>query len=1089
MRHFARRVAVRSGQWLAAALVAGVLQACGGGRAGSESEAHQAVQDPATVLPLREQAANVEGAPIYRFAKISTGAYFYTGSQDEADYIRASMPDFRYEGIAFQQSAQAGGTPVYRFANLSNGGYFYTASVAERDATIVNYPNMRYEGTTFSVAGDGNPNALPVFRLANLNNGAYLFTSNTEERNYAVSLGFWRYEGSTFSAVPADGTENPGGPDPCERTQPWRVVSGLGGCATCADGGPGGESSGESVGAGGAWSQVRNMRARVIKPDGTLLGEANVSDGAVSLYPGCYRSSYIIEFVALNNAEYFDEAIESWRPIPPANARLRVAMPAHERGKDISANPFTEAAYQYAVQLKGGQANLTANDIRQANERVRSEANAKLMGRAETAAALAGRLVDRETRAAVSASLTIEDITLLPTLINATTRQGALDTSARGRWAAQLAALVKAARTYSGNTLNNPALDFTNHLVKDMLDNGRINPETRVDRQTYGVDSPGRVQVAIEDAARTWGTQELVTQVTPQNPAGCSSSAITWTQSGNACSATVSGQYAHNASLTVTDAVGSLKGTAQAVCSNGTWVATGTCSSGPLLSCASTVLDWVRGGNTCSATAASSASGGTVTLSDMTGSTTGTASATCNNGSWTVDPASGTCAAALGCAAMASVPWSQGDYQCEAPLAQAPDGSAVSLSDTLGQAVGSATATCRNGSWSLANPVCRPSQPISVSGGNDFTVAVMPDGTLWAWGKMTSSENDALVTVVDYGTRPVQIGSGYRAVSAGFGHALAVRQDGSLWAWGSNAGGQLGDGTTLDRTSPVQVGSGYQAVAAGYAHSLGVRQDGGLWSWGSNQFGQLGDGTQTHRRSPVQIGAGYRAVAAGWSHSVGLRQDGSVWAWGYNFFGQAGQGVITPVNHTSPVLVGSGYQAVSAGGDHSLGVRQDGSLWAWGYNGSGQLGDGTTTDRWSPVLVGTGYQAAEGGTHHSLGLRQDGSVWAWGYNAHGQLGDGTTTNRWSPVLVGGTYQSIAAGGYHSLGVRQDGTLQAWGGNWSGQIGNGTVYPHTSPATVLFGGGISILSQPASADATPPRLREQAARIRPVPRPLLQEVAR
>ena len=190
----------RLGQALLGAATAMALLSCGGGgSSGVESGSGGSVQGG----PGREQAANVEGAPIYRFAKISTGAYFYTGSQEEADSIRANLPDFRYENVAFQQSAQAGGTPVFRFANLANGGYFYTASVAERDATIAGYPNMRYEGSTFSVAAEGNPAARPVYRLANLNNGAYLFTSDPVERDYAVSLGFWRYEGSTFSAVPA----------------------------------------------------------------------------------------------------------------------------------------------------------------------------------------------------------------------------------------------------------------------------------------------------------------------------------------------------------------------------------------------------------------------------------------------------------------------------------------------------------------------------------------------------------------------------------------------------------------------------------------------------------------------------------------------------------------------------------------------------------------------------------------------------------------------------------------------------------------------------------------------------------------------
>lgn len=138
-------------------------------------------------------------APVYRFAKISNGAYFYTGSEEEKGLILESYPDFRYEGVAFQRD-YGGGYEVFRFANLHNGGYFYTGSEAERDATIQNYPHMRYEGSSFAVAQDGAPGSLPVHRLANITNGAYLYTIDPLEKQHAESLGIWRYEGVSFWA-------------------------------------------------------------------------------------------------------------------------------------------------------------------------------------------------------------------------------------------------------------------------------------------------------------------------------------------------------------------------------------------------------------------------------------------------------------------------------------------------------------------------------------------------------------------------------------------------------------------------------------------------------------------------------------------------------------------------------------------------------------------------------------------------------------------------------------------------------------------------------------------------------------------------
>ncbi|MBI5186838.1 MAG: hypothetical protein HZA01_14090 [Nitrospinae bacterium] len=43
------------------------------------------------------------------------------------------------------------------------------------------------------------------------------------------------------------------------------------------------------------------------------------------------------------------------------------------------------------------------------------------------------------------------------------------------------------------------------------------------------------------------------------------------------------------------------------------------------------------------------------------------------------------------------------------------------------------------------------------------------------------------------------------AIAAGSYHSLAVKQDGTVWAWGDNSRGQLGDGSTENKSSPVQV--------------------------------------------------------------------------------------------------------------------------------------------------------------------------------------------------------------------------------------------------------------------------------------------
>src|SRR6185437_15869971 len=83
------------------------------------------------------------------------------------------------------------------------------------------------------------------------------------------------------------------------------------------------------------------------------------------------------------------------------------------------------------------------------------------------------------------------------------------------------------------------------------------------------------------------------------------------------------------------------------------------------------------------------------------------------------------------------------------------------------------------------------------------------------------------------------------ASGVGADHALALLADGTVWAWGNNHDGELGDGTTSDRFTPAAVPglTNVRQVAAGGGYSLALRSDGTVWSWGHNQEGQLGDGS------------------------------------------------------------------------------------------------------------------------------------------------------------------------------------------------------------------------------------------------------
>ncbi|MGZ5052075.1 MAG: RCC1 domain-containing protein [Methylobacter sp.] len=342
----------------------------------------------------------------------------------------------------------------------------------------------------------------------------------------------------------------------------------------------------------------------------------------------------------------------------------------------------------------------------------------------------------------------------------------------------------------------------------------------------------------------------------------------------------------------------------------------------------------------------------------------------------------------------------------------------------------------------------------AVTAGEQHTVALKTDGSLWAWGNNTYGQlgdGSTIQSVV-----PKQIGTGYRAISAGYNHTVALKTDGGLWAWGSNTYGQLGDGSTTQSLEPKQVGTGYSAISAGYSHTIALKTDGSLWAWGSNTYGELGDGSTVNSLVPKQISTvSCSAISAGNGHSVALKSDGSLWTWGSNSSGQLGDGTTT--QSLVPKQIGIDYSAISADSGYSMALKSDGSLWVWGSNYAGRLGDGNTFNGFMPQLsnvlapkqIGTGAVAIEAGGSHSLGLRSDGSLWAWGNNSYGQLGYGTIASSLVPKQIGtDTYSAIASGNYHTVALKSDGSLWAWGGNYYGQLGDGTTTDSLVPKQII-----------------------------------------
>jgi alpha-tubulin suppressor-like RCC1 family protein len=368
----------------------------------------------------------------------------------------------------------------------------------------------------------------------------------------------------------------------------------------------------------------------------------------------------------------------------------------------------------------------------------------------------------------------------------------------------------------------------------------------------------------------------------------------------------------------------------------------------------------------------------------------------------------------------------------------------------------------------------------TVCAGAQFTAAITADGKLYAWGDNSqgelgigSSGNYKSTPVVTTFTGTVCC----RSVACGGASMVILDTGGVLYSCGSNTYGQLGKNSIGgSSTTPALVGnvSGqpcygnkYVAISMGAAHCLALKDDGTLWAWGYNAGGQVGDGTTANRSVPVKIGTAndWISVYAGAFCSFAINASGALYSWGANSYGQLGLCYASPYVATPTVVMafrtGVIYQwkcVSNSQNGQTIAVRADGGLYGCGLNDQHQI-DGSGTNYTTPTEIGADldWVSCEAGWDYSMAKKRNGKLYAWGNNTDGIFAGQTVTPY--PALVSSAItaniRSYSCGQGHAVALTDDGKLWTWGYNGQGELGrNGTTSSSTVSAVSLRTNGIS-----------------------------------
>jgi alpha-tubulin suppressor-like RCC1 family protein len=353
----------------------------------------------------------------------------------------------------------------------------------------------------------------------------------------------------------------------------------------------------------------------------------------------------------------------------------------------------------------------------------------------------------------------------------------------------------------------------------------------------------------------------------------------------------------------------------------------------------------------------------------------------------------------------------------------------------------------------------------SLAAGRNFSVALLQNGTVAAWGRNSGDElgvgggsgpetcglrNCSRVPVM------VHVLSEVTAIAAGARFGLALRSNGRVMAWGEDVEGQFGNGKVGQEgfaPEAVEAMTGQSevtAIAAGEFFSAALLKNGKVMAAGSNAYGQLGNGSTERSIVPVQVkgfteSTSATAIAANSNDVLAL--------------GTLPTPIITNVQPnagptagaTRVVISGTGLEGATAvhfGETSEPNCAENQVEPCFTVNSSTSLTaiapPGTST---ADVTTTVGGTPSPKSAADRFSWRSEAAA-GFGDNEFGQLGNGTKGEQINslPGAVSeksGVVSALAAGERFGLALRAEGTertVAAWGHTYGGVLEGGSNVP-------------------------------------------------